>query len=233
MIDTKIFKAEIRKLIEDGEIQKAIKKLMLVLESSEDAEESLMDLSLAKSRWKMYKRKVTRGIISPTDGELTENKIINSLQEINKEIKDNVIYSYYFKNFVFQTIQIVCRKKDRIKDMRKLFPKKYFKHTETPIYINDLLDFKVLEDADLIIYDNFPREDSVSMPPILENIIKESAAPILLFSPENISEIHEFYSSRVYFANSEFSIHSRINEMLLYLKYKEASEEGKTSDQKE
>lgn len=72
----------------------------------------------------------------------------------------------------------------------------------------------------LLIYDNFLKASAATTTAVFNDILKnEQIKYILFYGPETINNLKNRYYKKVYFSNSPFSIHSRLNEMILFLKY--------------
>ena len=165
------------------------------------------------------KREKVLGIETP-EHDTKIKKIRSTTFDLIGEIDEEQAKIYFDKNSDLNDFLILCRDERRISDMRKLFPKETYPNTVI-IPEEDLDEYDATQYS-LVIYDNFPLSpNSSEIPPGLEDILlvtKEKEVYVLFHSPDYVVELHEDYPDRVYFSNSKFSIHSRINEMLLFLK---------------
>lgn len=208
-------KADLKNKIANNKIDSVIQILITVFQD-------LNKINIVRSKQRersAIEDERRKNIIKDDDYKITSNKIANILLELIDEITDTEATLYYIHNTVFQKILVLCRDEKRIEYMEKLFKKKFFENTS----VTHDLEFKNESNStfDLIIYDNFPKDMNSSkisskLKEILDN---DKIKNILFFGPENIPDLQKKHSDRVYFSNSKFSIHSRLNEMLLFLKY--------------
>jgi len=193
--------------------------------TSKTDKEDLHDLILLKARKERVKRDGRKGTITYENSETTNNQIIDGTLELIRKIDNDAANLYYFKNSIFKRIVIVCRDKERIEVMQKLFASRFYKQVDKPIIDTDFLFIEEQSKIDLVIYDNFPKETArTAIPtPLIEILNSNKTMPVLFFGPDMLSDLHENYSDQVYFSNSKFSIHSRIQEMLLFIKHDAAT----------
>lgn len=162
-------------------------------------------------------KKQMKGIVSDKD-QSKYNEIYDVALNLINEITEEEAFAFHLSNSILKRILIVCRTKERLQTMKDLFPKKTY-HDREVIFQDDFFKENT-EHTSLIIYDDFPRQPfSKGLTSELKDVLNNSGKiPLLFFSPDTITELHKKYSERVYFSNSIFSIHSRIKEMLLYLR---------------
>jgi len=201
---------------------------------SNSDKEDLDDLILLKARQERVKKHGRKGTITYENSEITNNQIIDGTLDLIRKIDNDAANLYYFKNSIFKRIVIVCRDKNRISYMKNLFASRFYRQVDSPILDSDFILVEPEPKIDLIIYDNFPKETARTAVPtgLIEILNSNKTTPILFFGPDMLPDLHEKYSDQVYFSNSKFSIHSRIQEMLLFLKHEAATTANNQSDNK-
>lgn len=207
-----------------------IKSLLEILDT-ETTKHLINEIFLLVARHKKNEASNRKGVLQHNEYSIEFNRINDSLLSLIDKLDEKTAIIYLYKNSIFNFITIICRTKERVSSMQSLFPKRRYKNVK----IYEETEFLVLENSEekegnnqehteLIIYDNFPKSSAKSsIPPRLSEILADESikAKVLFYSPKEARELQrEEYLERVYFSNSPFSIHARIDEMLLYLKNK-------------
>jgi hypothetical protein len=164
-----------------------------------------------------------RSVMELSNYSMEENTISRDTLNLISKISEEEAKTYLIKTAKFNKILVLCKDEQRPDDIQRIFSKRYYKGL-TIKHITGLLPIRELKEYELIIFDNFPNDGYHGIEGILKSyldLVKEEQIPMLYFGP-HLSELQdEAYSEYIYFANSKFSIHSRIEEMLLYLKYEQ------------
>jgi len=107
-------------------------------------------------------------------------------------------------------------------EMRLFFPFEYFRAVE--IAGDDDRYQSIIDDEDLIIFDNFAHQRVEVGEPIrkrqfekLDWVLKNTACFIIWFG--DYGEIVKLHNDRIYAANFRFALYARIREMLDFIKY--------------
>ncbi len=208
---SKTLQKPLRDKIKNGDTIGALEELEVILGESND--EAILQIS----KLNKFKKDNRKGTISHSDFQLEVNKINNATLELIKEIPEEKAKKYIKANATLSDILILCRKGSRVKEMEKLFPCHFFPNTV--VIPEEDLNEQNPKKYKVIIFDDFPMEEyPVGITHGLQDILDNTNRYVLVYSPDKIRELHENYANRVYFSNSPFSIHSRLNEMFLFLK---------------
>ncbi len=165
------------------------------------------------SRYRKLKKDKFRGTTARETLNIEENKLLEDVLEfvnsvtidieaVGKNIENGLVIFY-------EKIVIYCSD-ERRSYMEQFFNKHYFRNVH--YYDND---FKIFDDADLILFDDKERSDSSKKK--LKEILDNNNYVIYFGHPFPLSI--KDYGDRAYFANSIFSLYARIKEMLDFLKY--------------
>lgn len=147
------------------------------------------------------------------------NDLINGLEE--KEAQN-----YLLEYCNYTPILVTFRANEELEKLKDLLPQSQY------LGIQFADDSKVirkskLEPFKILIFDNHPKTSQSTIPGELGKYLK-SFKGIILYYGQRIAELEEDkYRDRVYFANSKFSIHSRLEELLRYLQFEQKSESNR------
>lgn len=154
------------------------------------------------------------GVISYQDGEKRENEITRHIHGIISEITDEQATAYELQNAIFQRILIVCRP-DRKEYMQTVFPDYVYKAVTIDTTGKPVAD---TDEYDLILFDNYGQTAPTDKPELLMHYLEQTKCYVLYFGGP--LHILRDYPDKAYFANSPFSIHARLNEMIRYIQYR-------------
>ena len=192
-----------------------LQKLLRVFASNPNQHNSAF---LLLKRLEKLNTKELRGTLSTEYGELASNKIEESILELIDTITDETALAYELENSIFQRMLIVCRTMEREAYMKNIFPGKFYKEIQVVVG-QDKPPLEEVNGFDLVIYDNFADQEDPAQE-LLKFYLTQTEPYILYFGPP-LPLLRQF-PEKVYFANSVFSIHARVREMIEYLKYKKA-----------
>jgi len=133
--------------------------------------------------------------------------------------------TYDLENAIFKRILVVCKSAEREDDLRALFPETYFKGVEFDVSERPRPAASVNK-FDLVVFDNFPSDDPNDTNDLLRYYLNDTKPYVLYFSSQYLPWLGKDYPEKAYFANSVFSIHARIEEMMMFLKYKRPENKG-------
>ena len=221
-IPTDNLKTELRDKISKDKIKEVFAPLKLIFEHSNL--EHQKTVILREGDWMNILTRERNGIESRDQINIEKRIIGNVLLQLIEDITPQEALLYNLHYTIFKKILIVCREANRIKAMRELFPEVFYKNTEIVQEENARKTIYEAREApfDLLIYDDFPiSSNSAGASAIFKDILKNKEVNYVLFyGPENLpKKDYKHIYKKVYFSNSPFSIHSRLNEMLLFLKY--------------
>lgn len=157
-------------------------------------------------------------------GRLTPEEETRQLNDLNFRVLSQIdaitpreAATYDLENAIFKRILVVCKSADREEAMRALFPEAYFKGVEYEVSERPRPAASVNR-FDLVVFDNTPHGDKEDPHELLKYYL-EQTTPYLLYFGQPLPLLYN-YPEKAYFANSVFSIHARIEEMMMYLKYR-------------
>ncbi len=208
---SKTLQKPLKDKIKSGDTMGALEELEAIF--GEKDNEAVLQISKLNN----LKKDNRKGVISFSDYQLEVRKIDNATIELIDKIPEDDAKNYIEANAIQSDILILCRKGSRVKYMEKLFPEHFFPNRE--VIPEEDLNEKDPENYKVIIFDNFPMEQyPIGITVGLQDILDNTKKCVLVHSPDTIRELHENYTNRVYFSNSPFSIHSRLNEIFLFMK---------------
>lgn len=117
---------------------------------------------------------------------------------------------------IYERILVVTKSKERRQYMKSFFPVEYFRNVEYDDSRKPVLAGKY----DVIVYDDNPGVKEGETDSLLLHYL-ENEGPVLLYFGRHSPLVWK-YPEKAYAANSVFSIHARIKELIEYLKYKKA-----------
>ena len=177
----------------------------------------------------------TNGIRDSREIDIEKNKIRDGLLKLAKNVDKDTSEQFFDKNSIFRKIALICRDENSFEDLNRLFSNRYYKRPKGPMTPDEFIEKSKTESFDLIVFNDFPRRRNTRrIPEKLVEIMdttKDLNTPVLVYTPENLSGLMDSYRDRAYTANSKFSIHSRIREMLLFLKHEAVYRANKQNEE--
>ena len=146
--------------------------------------------------------------------ETRKNALNNRLLSLIDRIREEDASAYVLAESRFQKILVVCKMAERSAFMKKLLPDTRWKC----IYIDSKqlpLAPAQTQDYELIIFDNHPFDTDQGQHNLLRHYLAPEH-PYLLYFGLQLPFLND-YPEKVYFSNSIFSFHSRLQEMVNYL----------------
>lgn len=191
-----------------------LQKLLEIFERNPEAYDEVI---LLLARYETFRKKIGKSLMSASEEELQASKITHSVLELINQISEEEANAYEASNAIFKRILVVCQTAAREAEMRRLFPDQYFKGVEFDVS-KSKRPLASVNRFDLVIFDNNLSDDTGHAKELLRYYLDEAEPYVLyygLYEP-----LLKDYPDKVYFANSVFSIHARLQEMLSYLKYR-------------
>ncbi len=218
--DLKTLKSKLKK----SPRRKALGKLFEIFDK-EDADR----INILYTLETRYSRLLHKEISEEESSEnlmIERNKIdISVLRSIDTITKNEARNYYINQNKTFTKILIACTDSNRVPYMEKLFPLDIYPEREV---ISDIISSEDrIKAFDLVVVDNFSSDDTEEMSKRIFNHYFEKIVDIenkdiyILYFGPHFKELHidPNYRKIVYFANSKFSIHTRIQEMLTFINH--------------
>ena len=144
------------------------------------------------------------------------SQINNGILYLIDQISEEEIAAYELEQGIFQKILVVCKSTDRKEEMEKLFPRSVFR--ESKIEDSGIpLPIATVNSFDLIVFDNTPHGEQNDPQELLLYYLTQTE-PYLLYYGKPLPLLYQ-YPDKAYFANSQFSVHARLEEMITYLKF--------------
>jgi hypothetical protein len=153
--------------------------------------------------------------ISHDNHEMEKAKARQALLNFINQIDGNELLSYARKNTIFQSLLIICKKPERIPELKKLFPVHRWPFVDFA-ESEDQYSLEQINNYGIVIYDNEPFEETPTK--VLDIIQEDIPKPLVLCYSKRQMKIPQELPQRYLFANSPFTIHARLNDLILYLK---------------
>lgn len=124
---------------------------------------------------------------------------------------------------VNENILVICFDEEGQNEMQRFFSKHYFINVDYNS-THQLLKLEGLEHYDIILFDDYfvPKARSEAYIQLIKDYLNEKSipTPLLYFSKFHQDFLrNRAYEYKVYFSNSIFSLHARIQEMIQFKKY--------------
>lgn len=174
------------------------------------------EVTLLHGRLQHLQQQQRKGTIAAADEKLEINQLNDSILSLIDTITPEEAATYDLENAIFKRILVVSKSAEREEYLRALFPEEYFKGVEYEVSERPRPAASVNR-FDLVVFDNTPHGDKEDPHELLKHYL-EKTTPYLLYFGQPLPLLYN-YPEKAYFANSVFSIHARIEEMMLYLKY--------------
>lgn len=186
---------------------------------------SFNEVIVLHSRLEHLQQKQRKGTLRGEEENVLLRELTDSILSLIDTITDEEAATYDLGNAIFKRILVVCKSAEREEYMRALFPEQYFKGVEYEISERPRPAVSVNK-FDLIVFDNFPSGDPADAHDLLRYYLNDTQPYVLYFSSQYLPWLGKDYPEKAYFANSVFSIHARIEEMMMYLKYTKQGSAG-------
>lgn len=142
------------------------------------------------------------------------NEINNRLLSLIDLIQEDEACSYALEQAQFQKIIVICKNPARLQSMLELFPSSRWKMVAYDAS-GTQMEVGKLKEYQLLVFDNSPYDDDDGQHSLLKYYLN-TPGPCVLYFGEYLKLLTD-YPEKAYFANSKFSFHSRLQEMLNFL----------------
>ncbi len=165
---------------------------------------------------KRFQRDKLSGVLSQQEYNREVSAVEFKTMELIDQITEEEALAYELEESIFNKILVVSLDVEKESIMKKLFSEKYYKNVDFD-NSGKLLGADLVNRYDLVVFNNhLPGEDNAVESTIIH--LLDKTKPYLLYFGRNLPLLYK-YPFKAYFANSPFSIHARIREMIDYLKY--------------
>lgn len=202
----------LKSLVSDN-LGEALQILGKVFANNKDAFNSVVMLT---AKLKMVNAGKLKGTLSAGEENLELSKLFDAVLTLIDQVSPEEAAAYELENAVFKRILVVCKSAGREEYMRRLFPEQYFKGVEYDVSEKPRAAESVNR-FDLVVFDNNPPGAADDPHELLRYYLEQTRPYLLYFGPQ--LNILWQYPEKAYFANSIFSLHGRLREMIEFLKY--------------
>lgn len=179
---------------------------------------ALNEVFLMLMRLEDLLQKRRKGTLRAEEEKVLTNELNDGILSLIDTITPEEAATYDLENAIFKRILVVCKSAEREEYMRALFPEEYFKGVEYDVSERPRPAASVNK-FDLVVFDNYPPGEMNDDHQLLRYYLNETEPYLLYFNSLYLPWLGKEYPEKAYFANSVFSIHARIEEMMMYLKY--------------
>lgn len=189
-----------------------LQQLLQVFEKNTKQYNAIISLS---GEYMSLLKKERQNSESPDDLHRKMNGLRNRVIETIDEMDEPEVNIYNLLFSQFDKILVICASTERKSALEDLFSAPRWAHVE--ISAKPILPSAAsLRTYKLVVFDNNGSLASAS-PPLLEQLLKETNKYVLYYGSSHSTLVSE-YSHRVYSANSKFSFHGRLQELLSYVR---------------
>ncbi len=146
--------------------------------------------------------------------ESSNNILSDRILQFIDTITEEDALAYNLSQSKFQKILVICKVPERESFMRSFFPAERWKATEFNAS-GQPLETEYVNQFDLIVFDNEPHNSDVDQDALLKYYLGETTLPIFYYG--GYLKLLDDYKMRVHSANTVFSFHGRLEEMINYL----------------
>lgn len=189
-----------------------LQELHQVFSNNRSSKDAVFNL---ESRYTRLRTQFNQGILPLTEYNLQLNQIEVALIDLISTINDTEIKDYLFPKAKYHRILVICQDESRLAEMRELFPEVLWKAVEfdssgtflAPEFVNTF---------EILVFDNYMKEPLEHTIALLKYYLTDTLPYVLYFGPY-IEWLGKEHHKKAYFANSIFSVHTRLQEMFNYL----------------
>lgn len=205
--------SELRNLVAATLLDEVLQKLSQVFKNDSD---KLNDITLFYTRHNLTSANYRKGLIEPKEQHQQVLQLANSILNLIGEITEEEATAYELENSIFTKILVVCKNEARKATMTQLLSDQFYKGVQFDT-AGAILPNEVVNKFQLILFDNMDNTDETYFE--LYKHYLANATPYLLYFGKGQVPDSNGTQVKAYFANSIFSLHSRIQEMITFLKY--------------
>lgn len=203
----------LKSLVSDN-LGEALQILSKVFANNRDAFNTVV---IYTARLKKLNAEKMKGALSAENENLELSKLFDAVLALIDQITPEEAAAYELENAVFKRILVVCKSAGREEYMRRLFPEQYFKGVEYDVSEKPRAAASVNR-FDLVVFDNYPHGAPDDPHDLLKYYLEQTRPYLLYFGSQQLNLLRD-YPEKAYFANSIFSLHGRLREMIEFLKY--------------
>jgi len=222
-----LLKKDLSNRLAKGYLEEVLMSLKEIYEFESQEASDLKEVIALNARYAQNIKASFLGRITYEQQQIVDNNLIPGALHYIDGITNESAIAFYMNDSIFKRIVLLCREEYRLSELNALFANRFYKRVDKSIIAWKHEEIRTDVTIDLIVFDNFTKEHLSNTPKELFQILayppfKET--PVLIYSPKRLNQLEQRkeYFERIYFANSPFSIHSRIQEMLLFLKHQHA-----------
>jgi hypothetical protein len=210
-------KAQLRKQVVEDDLESVFSILLEITANPEleNLNAFYNDILSSSAHYYSIRQSFFQRTISHENHEMEKARSRQALLNYINQIDGDELLSYARKNTIFQSLLIICKKTERVTEMKKLFPEHrwpFVDFAET----EGQYDLEQINSYGIVIYDNEPFEETPLK--VLDIIQEDLPKPLVLCYSKRQMKIPQELPLRYLFANSPFTIHARLNDLILYLK---------------
>lgn len=203
----------LKSLVSDN-LGEALQILGKVFANNRDAFNAVV---IYTARLKKLNAEKMKGALSAENENIELSKLFDAVLALIDQITPEEAAAYELENAVFKRILVVCKSAGREEYMRRLFPEQYFKGVEYDVSEKPRAAASVNR-FDLVVFDNYPHGTPDDPHELLKYYLEQTQPYLLYFGSQQLNLLRD-YPEKAYFANSIFSLHGRLREMIEFLKY--------------
>ncbi len=199
-------------------VAKNAKEVIPVLDQIFAKDDGILDeILLLESKLERAETQYRKGIITIQERNMTSDQINDSFFQIIEKIKLEDAESYLKTQMKFDKILVVCLEQERKKEIRKLFPTTYWPGLIIEVS-SALLEENFVNDFKIVVFDNNIKPAPSYVDELIKSYLDTRDPYLLYFGSEPKRWLGEPpYVEKAYFANSVFSIQTRLYEMIEYI----------------
>jgi len=206
----------IKKQLKENSLKSTGEALQKLKQVFVNNKENYNTVLLLANQYKEWKGKKLGGLYSHEEEAREVTKIRQRILLLIDDISDEEAHAYELETSIFKKILSISKTKERKEAIQDLFPKSHFKEMNYVI-ADEKLTLEKLNQYQILLFDDIETSDNYYA--LYEQYLKTAKPYLLYFGSRRVPDSNG-EEVKAYFANSQFSVHSRLQEMITYLKYK-------------
>ena len=207
-------KRDIKRLVASN-LGNALKKLGQALDESGDNYNTCISLQAEFNR---VKQQSISGGLTPTEESTYLSRVVNRFLDFVDSLEgEDIRPAFQLQEEIYDRILVVCKEAQRVPYLQRFFPEAFFKGVAYLPSDEEPEPEPDPESFDIVIFDNHPHDSDNGEHALLKDYLS-LGKPRLLYFGQTLPLLYN-YPEKAYFANSIFSLHARLEEMLTFLKY--------------
>jgi len=193
-----------------GEALQSLKKVYL------NDTENYNTVLLLAGQYNRHKKKRLANLYSNEEEGRVLNILHHRILALIDEITEEESTAYELETSIFKKILAISKNTSRKEAMEALFPNHHFKEMDY-ILADENITLDLLNQYQILIFDDIETSDAYYA--LYEQYLKTTKPYLLYFGARRVPDSNG-KEIKAYFANSQFSVHSRLQEMINFLKFK-------------